>query len=152
MKLRIYADTSVIGGCFDTEFKDYSNRLIEEFKQGKKILAISDLTLKELENAPRKVQDVLLRIPDNCKEYLILDNDSKFLSNKYIDEEVIGPRFILDARHTAIATVNRVDVLISWNFQHIVNLKRIHLYNSINIKYGYPLIEIRSPREVLDET
>lgn len=59
--------------------------------------------------------------------------------------------YLLDAQHIAIATINRVDVLVSWNFKHIVNLRRIHLYNSINLKYGYPLIEIRSPREVINE-
>ncbi len=57
----------------------------------------------------------------------------------------------LTLKHFAIATINRVDVLVSWNFRHIVNLSRIRLYNSVNLKYGYPLLEIRSPREVLDE-
>ena len=57
----------------------------------------------------------------------------------------------LTLKHFAIATINRVDVLVSWNFRHIVNLSMIRLYNSVNLKYGYPLLEIRSPREVLDE-
>ncbi|MGH8591782.1 MAG: hypothetical protein ACREXX_21440 [Gammaproteobacteria bacterium] len=53
-----------------------------------------------------------------------------------------------DAQHIALATVARVDVLVSWNFKHMVNLKRIHAYNSVNLKMGYPLLEIRTPREV----
>ena len=60
-------------------------------------------------------------------------------------------KFLIDAQHIAIATINRVDVLVSWNFKHIVNLRRIQLYNATNLKYGYALIEIRSPREVIDE-
>ncbi|MBA5941756.1 MAG: hypothetical protein H0M93_00225, partial [Methanophagales archaeon] len=55
---------------------------------------------------------------------------------------------MVDAQHIAIATVSRVDILVSWNFRHIVNLTKIRLYNSVNLKYGYPLLEIRSPREV----
>ena len=151
MNLRIYADTSVFGGCFDDEFEIYSKRLMGEFKKGLKILAISDLTLRELENAPKFVQDVLKSIPEQYREYLLLDEESKLLGQKYIKEGAIGSKYLLDAQHIALATVNRVDVLVSWNFQHIVNLKRINLYNSTNLKYGYPIIEIRSPREVLDE-
>ena len=48
MKQRIYIDTSVIGGCFDTEFKEWSVKLFEEFQSGNKIAAISDITLDEL--------------------------------------------------------------------------------------------------------
>ena len=57
----------------------------------------------------------------------------------------------MDAQHIALASVVRADVLVSWNFKHIVNLNRIRLYNSVNMKLGYPLIDIRSPREVLNE-
>jgi hypothetical protein len=58
---------------------------------------------------------------------------------------------MVDSQHIAIATVNRVDILVSWNFKHIVNLTKIRLYNSVNLKYGYPLLEIRSPREIIHE-
>ena len=45
----------------------------------------------------------------------------------------------------------RVDVLVSWNFKHMVNLRRIHGYNSVNLRRGYPTLEIRAPREVLSD-
>ncbi|MDZ7261875.1 MAG: PIN domain protein [candidate division KSB1 bacterium] len=151
MKLRVYADTSVLGGCFDEEFMTPSKALIEEFKRGYKILLVSDLTLKEIEEAPRKIQDILQSIPTDFKEFVILDDESKLLAQKYIDEEVISNKLLVDAQHIAIATVNRADVLVSWNFRHIVNLRKIRLYNSVNLKYGYSVIEIRSPLEVIDE-
>ena len=56
-----------------------------------------------------------------------------------------------DAQHIAIATVGRVDVLVSWNFNHIVNLQRIHGDNSVNLRQGHPMIEILTPREVLSD-
>jgi len=68
-----------------------------------------------------------------------------------LKDGVVAESSISDARHIAIASVERVDVLVSWNFKHIVNINRIHLLNSVNIKLGYPLLEIRSPREVLYE-
>jgi hypothetical protein len=57
-----------------------------------------------------------------------------------------------DALHIALATINNADVLASWNFKHIVNINRIRLYNSINLKLGYKMIEIRTPREILNTT
>jgi len=49
----------------------------------------------------------------------------------------------------ALATINRADVLVSWNFKHIVNLDRIRGYNGVNLKYGYSVVEIRTPKELL---
>lgn len=151
MKLHLYIDTSVIGGCLDKEFSEFSIKLINEFKRGNKILTISDLTLSELESAPDEVREVLKQIPENHKEYLFLDEEAKILAEKYIKERAVSKNFLIDAQHIALATINKVDILVSWNFKHIVNIRRIQLYNSINLKYGYSLLEIRSPREVLNE-
>ena len=149
--IKVYVDTSVFGGCFDAEFEEWSNKLIEEFKLGLKVLLISDLTLKELEEAPLNVKTLVGEIPEEHKEYVILDDESRELARHYIEEVVVSEGYLVDAQHIAIATVNRVDILVSWNFRHIVNLTKIRLYNSVNLKYGYPLLEIRSPREVLYE-
>lgn len=75
----------------------------------------------------------------------------KKLAKKYITEGDISDKYLVDAQHIAIATVHKVDVVVSWNFKHIVNLNKIRMYNSISLKYGYHQIEIRSPREVLYE-
>lgn len=150
MKLRVYTDTSVFGGCFDEEFLEPSNELMKEFKSGEKILVTSDLTLREIENAPQDIKNMFLSMPVGFREYLVLEEEAKDLAKKYIKEKAISPKYLIDAQHIAIATVNRVDVLVSWNFKHIVNLKRIHFYNATNLKYGYPIIEIRSPREILN--
>ncbi len=145
-----YIDTSVLGGVFDEEFRTYSSMLIEEFILGNKIVAVSEVTLQELERAPKKVQNIYKEISTKKIKIFRLDHASKTLANKYISEQAISPNFLLDAQHIAIASVNKVDVLVSWNFKHIVNLRRIKLYNSINLKNGYPLLEIRSPREVVE--
>lgn len=60
-------------------------------------------------------------------------------------------KFHEDALHIAIATIHKVDVLVSWNFKHIVNLDRIKKYNGVNLKHGYMILEIRNPREILIE-
>ena len=80
-----------------------------------------------------------------------MNDDAKMLAQQYIADGAVSVRCLVDAQHIAIATINMVNVLVSWNFRRTVNLSRIRLYNSVNLKYGYPLLEIRSPREVLDE-
>ena len=116
MRLRLYIDTSVIGGCFDEEFSEFSLKLIGEFKTGNKIINISDLTLEELENAPSEVREVLKQIPDDNIEYLSLNEEAIILAERYIKEKIVSSKYLLDAQHIAIATINRSDVLVSWNF------------------------------------
>ena len=149
--MRIYVDTSVIGGCFDEEFSEWSNKLFDDFKNGKNIVVISDTTLEELQNAPLRVSEVLEKVPNEFKEFIILNEEALKLAEKYIAENIVSNKFLLDTRHIALATIYKVDVLVSWNFKHIVNYNKIRLYNSVNLKYGYPIIEIRSPREVVNE-
>jgi hypothetical protein len=75
--------------------------------------------------------------------------DAIKLADTYISEKVVGKTSLEDCRHIALATIYRVDVLASWNFKHIVNLDRIKGYNSVNYRLGYPMIEIRSPKDLL---
>jgi len=151
MKLRIYIDTSVIGGCEDKEFSQWSIQLFEEFRKGLRIAVISDLTRRELEKAPENVRKVLLSLPASSVENVFLTEEAEILAKKYVDEGVVGTKHIVDGQHIAIAAVERVDVLVSWNFQQIVNIDRIHAFNAVNLKLGYPMLEIRSPREVIHE-
>lgn len=146
---RIYIDTSVIGGCFDKEFDEWSNKLFDEFIEGKKIAVVSDIVYGELSDAPLNVQNKIKEIPIENIEMLKKDTESDFLANKYIEAKVISPKFYDDAMHIAIATIGKADVLVSWNFKHIVNYERIMKYNSINLMFGYKTLEIRNPMEVI---
>jgi len=151
MKLRIYTDTSVLGGCEDEEFAEHSVRLMESFVRGERILVLSGLTVQELAAAPAEVRRRVAAVPEAFIEILQLDAATKDLAEAYVAAGVLTARMRADAQHIAIATVARVDVLVSWNFKHIVNLERIHGYNSVNLRQGYPMIEIRTPREVLSD-
>ena len=150
MRQRIYLDTSVIGGYLDKEFQVWSKQLFDEFKTGKKIAVISDITLDELENARQEIRDLLKLIPEKAKEYVLNDREAEELADAYLKEGAITKKFYEDALHIAIATINKVDVLVSWNFKHIVNLDRIKKYNGVNLKHGYTILEIRNPREILN--
>jgi predicted nucleic acid-binding protein len=146
---QVYIDTSVIGGCIDQEFKEWSIKLFDEFKNGKKIAVISDITLDELELAPKKVQEILKQIPERYLKIVESNTETEELARQYILKNAVSEKFYLDALHIAIATYYNVTVLSSWNFKHIVNLDRIIKYNSVNIEMGYKILEIRSPRDIL---
>lgn len=150
-KQRIYIDTSVIGGCFDKEFEEWSNILINKILDSSIIAVISDVTIKEIEIAPSYIYQLFQKIIETDIEMIEIDDDIEFLANKYIDNKVVSDKFKEDALHIAAASINKVDLLVSWNFKHIVNYRRINLYNSINLMYGYSIIDIRSPREVVGD-
>lgn len=148
MKPRVYVDTSVIGGCLDPEFQDASRRLIRAITNGRATIVLSELTARELAPAPATVREIIASIPPSNMENLAFSAEADDLAQAYLVERVVPPSFTADALHIAHATVARVDVLVSWNFRHIVNLQRIHAFNAVNLKRGYPLLEIRSPLEV----
>jgi len=131
------------------EFEEGSLALFECFKSGSAVLVISDLTLTELELAPKTVRDVLLSVPIENMEFLEFTEEANSLAETYLKEGVVSEKSRIDAQHIATATIGRSDVLVSWNFKHIVNLKRIYGYNSVNLRLGYPILEIRTPIEVL---
>lgn len=147
--IHVYTDTSVIGGCFDKEFKEHSNALIDEFRTGVKKLVLSDLVMMELRRASNEVKAKLAEIPDRYKVEIQGHVKAFKLAATYIAEEALSNKCYNDALHIALATLHSADILASWNFKHIVNLDRIKLYNSINFRMGYRLIEIRTPREIL---
>ncbi len=147
MKQRIYIDTSVFGGYFDEEFAEHTIPLFDRFKNGEFILLFSTVTQDELENAPEKVKELVKSLKADATEFIDTMDEAVDLATEYITEKVVGQTSYADCLHIALATINRADFLVSWNFKHIVNVQRIRGYNSINIKKGYRQIEIRSPRE-----
>lgn len=150
MKQRIYIDTSIVGGYFDEEFKEATERLFERMAGQEVIFIVSDLLDLELTYAPKEVRELLHNYSSNNFERIQLTNEAIELADRYIAEKVVGKSSLEDCRHIAMATINRVDVLASWNFKHIVNLDRIKGYNSVNLKLGYPMIEIRSPKDLIN--
>jgi len=147
VKQRIYIDTSVLGGHFDEEFKEHTIPLFDRIKSGEFIILYSTVTQDELENAPEKVKELVKSLRADLTEFIEITDEAVDLATEYINEKVVGQTSFADCLHIALATINRADFLVSWNFKHIVNIERIRGYNSINIKNGYKQLDIRSPRE-----
>lgn len=150
MKQRFYFDTSIFGGVFDKEFDELTVQLFERVKLGLIICVYSDLTESELLNAPERIRDYFKKLPKENLERIIVTDEILRLAFKYIDEKVVGQTSFDDCVHIAAATINKADILVSWNFKHIVNLYRIRGYNSVNIRSNYQSLEIRSPKEIIE--
>ncbi|MCC6287965.1 MAG: PIN domain protein [Chitinophagaceae bacterium] len=149
-KPRLYFDTSVFGGVYDIEFQEETEKLFDMVKAGKIICVYSDLTEFELENAPERIKQHFINLDRNTTEFAEITEEINALAEEYVVEKVVGETSIDDCRHIACATINKVDYLVSWNFKHIVNVFRIRGYNSINIKNGYSQLDIRSPKDIIE--
>ena len=120
---------------------------MDDFRSGKFALVLSDVTAAEVAMAPDPVQELLselLEMADN----LPVTEEALELLRAYESHRILGRRFRNDMLHVAIATVADVDVVVSWNFRHIVRLDKIRLFNGVNLELGYKPLTIYSPREV----
>ena len=150
MKQRFYLDTSVFGGVFDWEFEEWTLQLFERIKLGKVMCLYSELIETELLDAPDRVKKFFIELPKENMEKVQINDDILSLAMKYIDEKVVGQTSLDDCIHIATATFYKADILVSWNFKHIVNVYRIRGYNSVNLRMNYQSLEIRSPKEIID--
>jgi predicted nucleic acid-binding protein len=150
MTQRFYFDTSVFGGVYDIEFDEASQQLFEKVKLGQIICVYSDLTEGELFDAPERVRNFFKDLPKEYLEVVQVNEEAIKLARNYIDENVVGKTSYDDCVHIALATIHKVDILVSWNFKHIVNVYRIRGYNSVNLRSGYQTLEIRSPKDIID--
>ena len=148
MKQRFYFDTSVFGGIFDNEFEETSLQLFERVKLGNVTCIYSDLTESELLNAPETVRKYFSELPASSMEYQKVEKEAFELASMYINEGVVGKTSFDDCIHIATATIHKADILVSWNFKHIVHFDKIRLFNAVNIEFGYKPLQIFSPREV----
>ena len=146
--LRVYLDTPVLGGCFDPEFERWSTGLIADFRLQRFRPVLSEVTAAEVLQAPDPVRDLFAELLDGGAELLPVTPEALALRASYQARGVLGSRFENDMLHIAVATIADVDVLVSWNFRHIVRLDKIRLFNAVNLEQGYKTLTIYSPQEV----
>ena len=142
-------DTSVWGGVFDRGFMHETVLFFDMLKTMQMTCLYSDITESELINAPNRVKTFFDNFPETLKEKVDITPDALTLAQTYVFENVVGSTSFDDCLHIATATVNRADMLVSWNFKHIVNVFRVRGYNAINLKLGYPTLNIHSPKEIV---
>ena len=146
--VRVYVDTSVFGGTQDEEFAESSRRFFQRVHRGEFSVLISQVSLDELSLAPEAVRAVLGDLSEQQVQRVAITDEVKALADAYFAAGALGRTNVDDALHVAAATVARADVIVSWNFKHIVNFQRIRRFNGVNLASGYPMLDIRSPLEM----
>lgn len=158
-KHKLYLDTSIINYLFADDApkeKDITHKLFNSLTKGGYEVYISDVVIKEIEKTPDL--EHRQRLLDQTKQHNLISLESnkqiEELANIYISEGIIPEHKLEDALHIAIATVYELDILVSWNYEHLANIKKEERINSINIKNGYTkLLRMITPLEVIgDET
>lgn len=148
MKTKLYLDTSIPSAYYDTS-KPMRQLITQKWFENDAQLYdiyISVLTIEEidmLENLTRRENIKNLVLKHNV-DILKISTDIKNLADIYISKGAIPKSEPEDAIHVAIATVNKMAGLASWNFKHIVSINPIRKIHEINSKLNYPLIEIGS--------
>ena len=148
--LRIYIDTSVFGGVHDEEFADASTAFFALAHQGRFHLLTSPLVIAELRDAPSAVREWYDRLEPSL-ELAPVSDAALTLRDAYLAAGVVTPRWADDALHVALATVVGAELIVSWNFRHLVNYERIRGYNAVNLLNGYRALDIRTPNEVMGD-
>jgi len=146
--MRIYADTSVFGGVFDKEFAEPTKKLFYEIDAGRFTIVTSAIVEAEIEPAPQKIRDFFAHY-ETIAEIVDVTQEMLFLQQQYINSGVVTPKSAEDALHVAIATISRCNLIVSWNFKHIVHFDKIPKYNAVNTLNGHGQIGIYSPLEVI---
>jgi hypothetical protein len=147
---RAYLDASVFGGLYDVEYAEATGTLFAAVEAGRLVVARSLLVAQELSRAPAHILRRYREVTRGA-ESLRASSASLALRDAYLAHGVVGPTSHVDALHVALATVGQCDLIVSWNFRHIVNFGGIRRYNAVNALEGYPDIAIHTPLEVVSD-
>lgn len=153
--MKVYLDTSVISYL---DQKDTPERMKETqdmwefFKKGQYEVYISDVVVYEIKKCSMEKREILLDYLDQI-EYNIIETDENTVSlaEKFIDFGVLKRKSYDDCRHIAAAVLAGCDIIISWNFKHIVNVKTIQGVKAVTTYEGYKDLMIYPPSALLRE-
>ncbi|MDR2522724.1 MAG: hypothetical protein LBC93_03360 [Synergistaceae bacterium] len=152
-KLKLYLETTMFNYYFDTDRDGHADTvaLFEAIKEGKYEAYASGYTILELENAPEPKRSEMLSLIDEYHVIMLnITDESDRMADLYIAEKIIPSRFRYDSTHIAVASINRLDCILSYNFQHINKLKTKILTERANLAEGYNGVVICTAKEVLD--
>ena len=147
----LYLDTSVVGGYFDEEWKEATQEMFHLADLGLYHFVASVVTATEVMGAPPEVQVHFANTFADPAQLLELNDEAEALAQAYVAAGVVTPKYLDDARHIAIATINALSLVVSWNFKHLANIKREAGFNAVNLLQGYPQIRILTPLQLLNE-
>lgn len=154
-KLKLYIETSVWNFLFADdalEKRTSTENFFIEVEAGRYDIFVSEVVMAEIEDAPRgKYEKLRSAIDRYSPKALSSDEESDYMVEAYLDGGLLSPKNLIDLTHLSIASVNDMDMLISWNLRHLVKARTRMLANAINRMNGYHDIEICTPGEAIED-
>jgi len=149
-KIKVYLDTSVISASFD-EKNPERQFLTQRFFENVEAFDtyVSEVVLAEIDETKDAVLKKKLRTTAISFKVLSIDEESRVLASEYVKQGAIPSDYPEDALHISIATINEIDYLLSWNFEHMVKIKTRRIVNLVNASLGYPDLKIVAPAELI---
>lgn len=153
-KLKVYLDTSVISYLYQEDAQEKMQdtlQLWERFKEQQYEVYISDIVINEISDCTEEKLNILMDYMDQIEYHLIAtDEDTVGLAEKFIDFGILKQKSFDDCQHIASAILAGCDIIISWNFKHIVNIKTIRGVKVITTLEGYKDLLIFPPSALLE--
>ncbi|MBW2030663.1 MAG: PIN domain-containing protein [Deltaproteobacteria bacterium] len=149
-RIRVYLDTSVVSALYDEtnpERRELTRSFFEE-ALGLDIF-ISDVTIAEIERTPEA--DLREKMKSEVAKFSVIEltNDAERLAEEYLRYGAVPDSYPEDEYHVAVAVLNDMDFLLSWNFRHLVRRKTRDIVKMVNTLKGFRQIEIMTPAEIL---
>jgi len=155
-KPTLYLETSLFGFYFDETPRNVDkfetvNTLFNQIEQKKFLPVTSPITYYELSKSPEPYKTSFLELLNNLKVNILKTKpeEVEILAAKYIKMKIIPEDFLNDARHIAYASIEKVDVMVTLNLEHIANEWAMRKINGINLQEGYLPLTVRTPMEVI---
>jgi hypothetical protein len=123
--------------------------LLEDIATRVHVGIVSNVFTEELERAPNDIRETIRRELQAVEfEFVAENEESRALFEEYVAARIVPIKYQNDLRHVSVATITRADAIVSWNFRHLVNVNTRRAVHAVNVRLGYPMIEIVSPEEV----
>lgn len=153
-RLKLYLDTSVISHLFADDVPDKmadTKELWQDFINEKYEVFISDTTLEEIDRCHEPKRGKMTEKLDECDiQFLKISNEVTSLAGEYLKNGILNHKSIDDCKHIAFAVVNNCDIVVSWNFKHLVNYQTINKVKIVNAINLYKEISIVSPTMLIE--
>ena len=153
-KLKLYIETSTWNFVFaddSPEKMDTTKEFFELARRGVYEVYISEVVQAEINRAPEAIKNKLLRLIEQIEPIVLkLTTEAEDLADIYIKRKIIPDKKIEDALHVAIATLEEVDAVVTWNYKHLANIRKAELFFGVNLEQGFhKKVEIITPWEVI---
>lgn len=155
-KLKLYIETSVWNFYYADdapEKKEITREFFDQVFKGVYAIYISKIVVDEIIKAPEEKKAELLSLIEKCSpEDVEVNDEVEILAERYIEKGIVPAKKKEDAMHVGVATVAEMDVIVSWNYKHLANVKKEELFYAVNLEQGYKkIIEITTPMGVIND-